>query len=74
MKLEEVRVEPGSPLDGKTVGEAMGSTPVLAVRHAGGQIAPNPPSELQLRQGDLVLLLGEEELAAVRRSPAAPQD
>jgi uncharacterized protein with PhoU and TrkA domain len=47
---------------------------VLAVRHAGGQIAPNPPSELQLRQGDLVLLLGEEELAAVRRSPAAPED
>jgi len=74
MKLEEVRVEPGSPLEGKTVGEAMGSTPVLAVRHAGGQIAPNPPSELQLRQGDLVLLLGEEELAAIRRSPAAPQD
>jgi len=46
----------------------------VAVRHAGGQIAPNPPSKLQLRQGDLVLLLGEEELAAVRGSAAAPQD
>jgi voltage-gated potassium channel len=74
MKLEEVRVEAGSPLEGKTVGEAIGSTPVLAVRHAGGQIAPNPPPELQLRQGDVVLLLGEAELASVRRSPAPPED
>jgi voltage-gated potassium channel len=73
MKLEEVRVEADSPLDGKTVGEALGSTPVLAVRHAGGQVMPNPPPELQLRRGDLVLLLGEAELATVRRSPAPPE-
>jgi hypothetical protein len=47
---------------------------VLAVRHAGGQIAPNPPSQLHLRRGDLVLLLGEAELAAVRRSPAPREE
>lgn len=73
MKLEEVRVQPGSPLEGRPLGEALGSTPVLAVRHAGGQITPNPPAELELRQGDLVLLLGETDLADVRRSSAPPQ-
>lgn len=70
VKLEEVRVEGGSAMVGKSLAEALGSTPALAVRHAGGQITVNPPSDLALRQGDLVLLLGESELAAVR--PASP--
>lgn len=70
LKLEELRVDHGSPLAGKTVGDAIGSTPVLAVRHAGGEIVPNPPAGLTLRQGDLVLLLGEVELSAVRERPS----
>jgi len=73
MSLDEVRVEQGSLLEGMTVGQALGSTPVLAVRHAGGQIVPNPPADLQLRQGDLVLLLGESELSSLRSSSAPPE-
>jgi voltage-gated potassium channel len=73
VKLEEVRVEGGSPLVGKRLAEAVGSTPVLAVRHAGGEITVHPPSDLDLRQGDLVLVLGEAELAAVRRA-SPPQE
>lgn len=74
MALEEVRVEPGSALDGVSIGQGLGSTPVLAIRHMGGQITPNPGAELHLRQGDLVLLLGESELSSVRSSSAPPED
>ncbi len=74
MALEEVRVDPGSALDGASIGQALGSTPVLAIRHVGGQITPNPPADLRLRQGDLVLLLGESELSSVRSSSAPSED
>ena len=73
MALEEVRVDQGSLLEGMSIGQALGSTPVLAVRHAGGQIVPNPPADLQLRQGDLVLLLGESDLSSLRSSSAPPE-
>ena len=68
IQLEEVRVEPGSALAGRPTGEALGSTPVLAIRHADGRITVSPPSELALQPGDVVLLLGESELPAVQRS------
>jgi uncharacterized protein with PhoU and TrkA domain len=68
MKLEEVRVDAGSTMAGKTIDEALGSHRVLAIRHAAGQITANPPREHALLAGDLVLMLGEDELSAVRRS------
>jgi voltage-gated potassium channel len=74
MALEEVRVEPGSALDGVSIGQGLGSTPVLAIRHVGGQITPNPGADVQLRHGDLVLLLGESELSSLRSSSAPPED
>lgn len=72
MTLEEVRVAHGSPLVGRTVGEALGSTAVLAIRHTNGEITANPSGSLELRQGDLVLMLGESELATLRRSSGPP--
>jgi voltage-gated potassium channel len=74
MALEEVRVEPGSALDGVSIGQGLGSTPVLAIRHMGGQVTPNPGADLQLRQGDLVLILAESELSSLRSSSAPPED
>ena len=68
MKLEEVRIDPGSPLAGRAISDALGSQARLAIRHPGGQITANPAPTLTLQVGDLVLLLGEEELSAVRRS------
>jgi len=68
MKLEEVQIDAGSTMTGKSVDEALGSHPVLAIRHAAGQITANPPLEHKLQAGDLVLMLGEDELSAVRRS------
>jgi voltage-gated potassium channel len=69
IKMEEIRVDAESPLVDKDVGEALGSVPVLAIRHSGGQITANPDSDVTLRAGDLVLVLGEAELASVRRAP-----
>lgn len=70
MRLEELRVDAGSPLVGQTISEAFRSSPALAIRHAGGQITASPSPDVTLRVGDLVLLLGEAELSAVRRGPA----
>lgn len=73
LKLEELRVEHGAPPEGETIAEALGTTPVLAVRHAGGKVTANPPPDLRLRAGDLVLLLGESELSAARPSDEPPE-
>jgi K+/H+ antiporter YhaU regulatory subunit KhtT len=70
MRLEELRIDPDSTAAGKSVGDAFGTHPVLAIRHSGGQITANPSPELTLQPGDLVLLLGEDELPAIRRSSA----
>ena len=69
MKLEEVRVDTESQLAGRRVGDVLGSVPVLAIRHTGGQISANPSPDTTLQTGDLVLVLGEAELAAIRRTP-----
>jgi voltage-gated potassium channel len=65
MKLEEVRVDAGS-LGGPDVDGR--SAPTGAIRHAAGQITASPSGEHRLQVGDLVLMLGEDELPAVRRS------
>lgn len=67
LRLEEVRIDGGSSLAGRTIGETFDPAPVLAIRHAGGQITPNPSSGQTLRAGDLVLMIGEDDLPLVRR-------
>jgi voltage-gated potassium channel len=68
IKLEEVRVDAGSNLIDRSLGEAFGPTPVLAIRHTDGRVTAHPERGLTLREGDLVLLLGEADLAAVQRA------
>ncbi|HEU4355051.1 MAG TPA: NAD-binding protein [Actinomycetota bacterium] len=67
LRLEELRIEPGSPSAGRAISDVMGATPVLAIRHPGGQITANPSPDHVLQPGDLVLMIGEEDLPAVRR-------
>jgi voltage-gated potassium channel len=67
LRLEELRIEAGSPNAGMTIAQAMGATPVLAIRHPGGQITASPSPDLVLTAGDLVLMIGEEDLPSVRR-------
>lgn len=67
LRLEELRIDAGSSNAERTIADAMGATPVLAIRHPGGQITANPPPDQVLKPGDLVLMIGEEDLPSVRR-------
>lgn len=62
LRLEEVKIEEGSPLVGRSVGEACGRAVLLAVRHPDGSVTPSPRTGMRLRAGDLMLLLGEEDV------------
>lgn len=61
LRLEEVLVEEGSPLAGKSAGDAAGKASLLAVRHSDGRVTANPRMNLRLKPGDVLILLGEEE-------------
>ena len=58
MRVEELLVDEGSPLEGKAVAEARGSATALAVRHTDGALVTDPPEDLRLRTGDLLLVMG----------------
>lgn len=62
---EELLIGSDSPLVGRSVEEAGFLQPdlaaLLAVRRRGGRLHVNPPAELRLEQGDLVLAFGSLE-------------
>jgi voltage-gated potassium channel len=62
--LEEVLVNPGTPIVGKTVAEAglleASRAKLLAVRRRDGSLHVNPSAELKLEEGDLLIALGSE--------------
>lgn len=60
-RVEDLQVEDGSELAGRTVGEACGRAVPLLVWHPDGALTPNPPPAHRLRSGDHLLLLGERE-------------
>ena len=63
--VEEMLVNPGSTVIGKTLEEAGLLTPagarILAVRKQDGTLSVNPSPSLRLAEGDLVIALGSEE-------------
>lgn len=62
--LEEVLVNPRTPVVGKTVAEAglleASRAKLLAVRRRDGSLHVNPPADLKLEEGDLLIALGSE--------------
>lgn len=64
MRLEELVVEPGSPLAGRRLGDALGDAAAVVVRRVSGEMVHNPPGDLTLEVGDLLILMGKE--AALR--------
>lgn len=62
LRLEEIEVDERSPLVDRTVGEACGGAHPLAVRHADGEVEPHPDPQQRLHAGDLLVLLGEDEV------------
>jgi voltage-gated potassium channel len=62
LRLEEIEVDERSALVNQTVQEACGGAYPLAIRHSDGEVEPNPDPQKQLHAGDLLVLLGEEEV------------
>jgi voltage-gated potassium channel len=59
LRLEELSVGPGSNLVGRALTDACGTSLPLALRRADGEIVTNPEPGTRLREGDLLVLLGE---------------
>lgn len=62
MKVDELCITQGSPLDGHTVGDidlkGNRSFLIVAVRRASGELTLDPPGECPLAGGDTVIVLG----------------
>lgn len=58
LRLEELLVEEGSPLIGKTVADVGGDAHPVVLRRADGKVLPNPVGSEEVRAGDLIVLLG----------------
>ena len=72
-RLEEVRVEDGSPLAGTTLEESRetaGGATVLALRDAAGEFRTNPAPETQVRPGDVAIVIGTPEQVDALRGVA----
>jgi voltage-gated potassium channel len=59
VRLDEIIVEEGSPLIGRSLKEACGEAIPLLLRRSMGDIVPNPDTSERLRDGDLIILVGE---------------
>jgi len=65
LEFDEVRVDPGGPLVGKTVGDAEAHRTygllVLAVKRCDGEMFFNPSSEFVFSEGDTLIVMGEPD-------------
>lgn len=61
VRIDELMVDEGSPMVGRTLGEACPSAVPLLVRRAGGEIVARPDGGERLGPGDVVMLLGDPE-------------
>ncbi|MGH2808947.1 MAG: potassium channel family protein [Actinomycetota bacterium] len=59
LRLEELRVDAGSNLVGKTLADVRGDARALAVAHANGQVVTPPDENLRLEEGDVLVVLGQ---------------
>lgn len=59
--VEELEVEEGSQLIDAELGAAIGAAKALAVRRTDGEVIASPQDDLRLRQGDLLILMGNRE-------------
>lgn len=68
VRLEQLVIEPSSPLVGLTLAEACGTAvPMLLLRSTGERV-PNPAPGERVREGDLVIVFGENAPAGAGRS------
>jgi voltage-gated potassium channel len=60
-RMEEIDVSKGCAGEGKTIGEVRGTTSVAAVRTSDGRVTPQPPQDMVLRAGDVLVAMGTTE-------------
>ena len=60
--LKEIRIDSNGPASGKTIGESSIAGPawvnLLALVRADGEMVTNPPADLRLSAGDVLIALG----------------
>lgn len=61
VRLDELLVEEGSPLAGRTLAEVCGEAVALLIQRADGTSVPNPASGETVRGGDVIVLFGEPQ-------------
>jgi voltage-gated potassium channel len=60
LRLDELQIETGSPLAGRSLNEVAPDIVPLVVKRAGGEVVPNPDPTLVVEVGDLLIVLGDE--------------
>lgn len=61
LRLEELEVEPGSELSGRSLGDVRGQARPLAVRRSSGELVIPVNDDFVLTEGDLLVMLGERD-------------
>ncbi len=65
LRMEEVQIEPGSPLSGKTIRELnltnLYGIYIVSVIKSSGQVIAPPTASTLLEEGDIILILGRKE-------------
>ncbi|MGH9075456.1 MAG: cation:proton antiporter regulatory subunit, partial [Acidimicrobiales bacterium] len=59
VRLEELVVQEGSELIGKSLAQACGAAVPLLVRRAGGELMASPAGSIVLEEGDTVVIFGD---------------
>ena len=69
LRLEELRIDSGSELVGKILGEVRGNATALAIRRSDGSVEAPPNDAVTLEEGDALVLLGEpDELRSLEQA------
>jgi voltage-gated potassium channel len=58
--MEEIEVAAGSAGEGQPIGDVRGGAIIVGVREPSGQFQPQPPAEMSLRAGDVVMAMGTD--------------
>jgi len=59
LRLEQLVIEPSSPLAGQTLGQVCGDAVPVLLRRAGGETVTNPSLDERVAEGDLLVAYGE---------------
>ena len=60
-RMEEIVVSENCQGAGKRIGEVRGSAVIAALRRAGGEVEPQPDTEIRLSAGDVLIAMGTVE-------------